>query len=87
MTLSVKSSNDIDDETKQEMDELKEGIADLFIEKEVETQMALSVLVTLYVITAKEMLDMTKEEAIKAVTTAIELCYAEDEREEVKWLN
>lgn len=87
MTVNVKNSSEIDDDTKEQMDMLKHGIADLFIDNEIEVEMAISVLVTLYVITAKEMMGMSKEEAIKAVSTAIELSYAEDERDELKWLN
>lgn len=87
MTINVKSSEQIDQETKDEMDMLKHGIADLFIDNEVEVETAISVLVTLYVITAKEMMGMDKEEAIQAITTAIELSYAEDEKENLQWLN
>jgi hypothetical protein len=87
MTINVKSSEQIDQETKDEMDMLKHGIADLFIDNEVEVEMAMSVLVTLFVITAKEMMHMSKEEAIKAITLAIELSYAEDEKENLQWLN
>lgn len=87
MTINVKGSEQIDQETKDEMDMLKHGIADLFIDNEVEVETAISVLVTLYVITAKEMMGMSKEETIQAITTAIEMSYAQDEKEGLQWLN
>ena len=85
--LSVKDQDEIDGEMDEQLTRLKSKLVDLLNEEKVKLQVALSLFATLYTQTAHDMMDLPKEIAIEAITGVIEMHYAEDEMEEVKWLN
>lgn len=85
--LRIKDQDEIDSEIDEQLVRLKSKLIDVMNEEKVKLQVALSLFATLYTQTAHDMMGLPKEIAIEAITGVIEMNYAEDETEEVRWLN
>ncbi len=85
--LRIKDQDELDGELDEQLVRLKSKLIDVMNEEKVKLQVALSLFATLYTQTAHDMMGLPKEIAIEAITGVIEMNYAEDETEEVRWLN
>lgn len=85
--IRVKDQDELDGELDEQLTRLKGKLVDVMNEEKVKLQVALSLFATLYTQTAHDMMGLPKEIAIEAITGVIEMHYAEDEMEEVRWLN
>ena len=85
--IRVKDQDELDGELDEQLTRLKGKLVDVMNEEKVKLQVALSLFATLYTQTAHDMMELPKEIAIEAITGVIEMHYAEDEMEEVRWLN
>lgn len=85
--LKIKDQDELDGELDEQLVRLKGKLIDVMNEEKVKLQVALSLFATLYTQTAHDMMGLPKEIAIEAITGVIEMNYAEDETEEVRWLN
>ena len=85
--IRITDNDEIPDELDNQIVRLRSGIVDVLQGEKVEIQVALSVVATMYINIAKGMMDLPKEITLEAITQAIEMAYAEDEMEEVEWLN
>lgn len=85
--IRVKDQDELDGELDEQLTRLKGKLVDVMNEEKVKLQVALSLFATLYTQTAHDMMGLPKEIAIEAITGVIEMNYAEDETEEVRWLN
>lgn len=85
--IRITDSDEIPDELDNQIVRLRAGIVDVLQGEKVEIQVALSVVATMYINIAKGMMGMPKNITLEAITQAIEMAYAEDETEEVRWLN
>lgn len=85
--IRVKDQDELDGELDEQLTRLKGKLVDVMNEEKVKLQVALSLFATLYTQTAHDMMGLPKEIAIEAITGVIEMHYAENEMEEVRWLN
>ena len=85
--IRVKDQDELDGELDEQLNRLKGKLVDVMNEEKVKLQVALSLFATLYTQTAHDMMELPKEIAIEAITGVIEMHYAENEMEEVRWLN
>ena len=85
--IRVKDQDELDGELDEQLTRLKGKLVDVMNEEKVKLQVALSLFATLYTQTAHDMMGLPKEIAIEAITGVTEMNYAEDETEEVRWLN
>lgn len=86
MSRVRKVSREMSQEIAEQMTEAKSGVAEVFENLELDMDIALSVLATLYVLTAKNGMELTREEAIEGINMAINLSY-DDDMERPEWLN
>lgn len=86
MSRVRKVSREMSQEIAEQMMEAKSGVAEVFENLELDMDIALSVLATLYVLTAKNGMELTREEAIEGINMAINLSY-DDDMERPEWLN
>lgn len=85
--IRITDNDEIPDELDKQIVRLRAGIVDVLQGEKVEMQVALSVVATMYINIAKGMMEMPKHITLEAITQAIEMAYAEDEMEDVEWLN
>ena len=85
--LKITDQDEMLDDVDKQIVRLRAGIVDVLQGEKVEMKIALSVVATMYINIAKGMMDLPKEITLEAITQAIEMAYAEDEMEEVEWLN
>ena len=85
--IRITDNEEIPDELDKQIVRLRAGIVDVLQGEKVEMKIALSVIATMYINIAKGMMGMPKHITLEAITQAIEMAYAEDEMEDVEWLN
>lgn len=83
----IDQDEEMEDEIVEQMERIKRGFVKVLQKEDPDLQVIISVLASMYVTTACDMMELPKEIAINAIVGAIELRYSEDETGEGQCLN